>query len=149
MGIDIVFLNNKQRSMMADADRKALGKVAEMTEEATARTIYRLEGKIEDQICGYLAIRGVNHIVRQRRDKRTRTKIGTPDLIFAYVGIPCAWEIKTDDGDPSKEQIKVMRAMELDGWSTAIVRDVATAKTILDAMEKRKCHANPASSVEK
>ena len=135
MGIDLSDLNDKQRQMMSAADRRALGRSAMTTAEATTEALWRLEGAIEDDVVNYLTLRGVRRVIRQRRDKRTRTKKGTPDLIFSYRGLPCAWEVKRPGEDLREDQEKRRAEMLADGWHHETVRGVKVAQQILHGLD--------------
>jgi len=135
MGVDLSALNDKQRQMMSAADRRALGRSAMTTAEATAAALWRLEGEIEDDVVNYLGLRGVRRVIRQRRDKRTRTKKGTPDLIFAYRGLPCAWEVKRPGEDLREDQEERRTEMLADGWHHETVRGVEDAWKILNGLD--------------
>ena len=134
MGIDISSLNNRQLNMIDKKERIVFGKAGVTTEEATEKALDLLEGRIEDLIAGYLGVRGVQWVVRQRRDKRTRTKKGTVDMMFAYRGIPCAWEVKRPGQELRKDQEDCREKMIADGWRHETVRSVEEAKRILDAL---------------
>lgn len=136
MGIDLSSLNNRQLKMLDASAREKLGKAALTTEEAAENLDLRLEGETEDQIVDYLHLRGVGFVLRQRRDKRTRTKKGTPDLVFSWCNRAVAFEVKGPIGKASKEQEEVRDAMIADGWIWYLVRSVAEAKNFLEDIQR-------------
>lgn len=136
MGLDLSSLSNRQLNMISVKEREQFGKAALTSEEAAEKLDLRLEGEVEDQIVSYLTLRGVRFIVRQRRDKRTRTKKGTPDLMFSWFNRAVALEVKGPIGKLSPEQEKVRDAMQCDGWIWYLVRNVEEVKKILEAIAR-------------
>ena len=109
---------------MNPKDRKSLG--LKTSEEAIAVMQVRNELELQKQIVGYLRLRNIE-VIWQRTDKRTTTKRGTPDILFAVNSngfpTPCAWEIKYDRGVPSREQTDMMLRMQTapNAWRVRLI----------------------------
>jgi len=64
---------------------------------------------------------------------KAREKQGTPDLLFALAGRAVAVELKAVDGKVSEDQVRVMDAMERNGWECVVCRSFDAFKAFLDA----------------
>lgn len=91
---------------------------------------YNLEGKIQEQIVKALGALGV-HVIRSAMHRRTSNQKGTPDLLFAYRGIPYAIEVKRPGGKVRPEQEETLRALSRNGWRVAVLDDVQAAITFV------------------
>jgi hypothetical protein len=90
----------------------------------------KLEKQLQDQIAGHLEINGTV-VIRSRMDRKTTTRVGTPDLLFALKGRAIAIEVKRPGHKPSKEQLEMMRQMTANGWRCFVIDDYDEAvKTI-------------------
>lgn len=136
---------------MSDKDRKALGKAGMLPEEACAVADARSERELQKNIAQLLGTHGIFY-VRARMDKKTTTKKGVPDFLFAVqrryttltvdgrteiTSTPCAWEIKHGDGKLSDAQKDVREQLLKNGWEYAVIRTFADAVRNLTALENR------------
>lgn len=116
---------------MSKADRPK-GNAGKTRDEIKTEVSRKLEREIQSDIIGYLRTRDI-FVISQRFDKRSRTTVGTPDIIFVFKGTPFAWEVKALHGFLSSDQQAVSEAMLKDGWHWHLVRSVQQAKEILDS----------------
>jgi hypothetical protein len=125
--------------LLRPEDRKSLGKRGMTAAEAIEKAEIKNEGDLQIQIVSYLRLHGIEPIY-QRFGKKTRTKRGTPDILFAAeadIGSPigekrtvaCAWELKTETGDQSDEQIAMQKTLTTppNAWRYAIIRSLDEA----------------------
>lgn len=126
-------LPDRVKALMRPEDRKAMGKAGMTTEEALAKADLQAERDIQAGLAGLLAIREVTPLVMPFGKKSGCTP-GWPDLTFAYLGIPCAWEVKTVKGTCQPEQIKMRVKLERDGWRYEVVRSIEQARGILNQL---------------
>ena len=68
---------------------------------------------------------------RKRMDKPTSSRLGVPDFIGAFAGIPFGMEIKRPGQKPSAEQLAELAWMRKAGAQTAVVFSVEEAKDFL------------------
>ena len=68
---------------------------------------------------------------RKRMDKPTSSRLGVPDFIGAFAGIPFGMEIKRPGQKPSAEQLGELAWMRKAGAQTAVVFSVEEAKDFL------------------
>lgn len=110
-------------------DRKSLGKAGLLPEEALRKMEVKSERDLQNQIVGLLRLRGIEPIVSQF-GKKTRNNLGTPDIIFAAYGIPCAWELKmpkTGRSSIEQGQMAVRLSSPPNSWRHRIIKSVDEA----------------------
>lgn len=90
------------------------------------------EHEIQDEIVSFMRAKGIFPI-RSRFGKRSTINAGTPDLICAHNGKPFAFEVKTQSGKCSDEQLRVHEQMRANGWTVLVVRSV---EEVRDALRK-------------
>lgn len=116
---------------MDPKDRKSLGKAGVTSEEAERKRLARSERELQDQIANYLHYKGI-FFVRSRMDKKTTTRKGTPDFIFAarqhvgssdsfVIAFPTAIEVKVGNNTLTREQEEVRHQMLRNGWRYHVV----------------------------
>lgn len=125
---------------LSAADRKSLGRAGMTQEEALAKMEIKKEGQLQNQIVALLRLRGIEPIYQQF-GKKTRTKAGTPDILFAVedpnVGgdaIAFAWELKMErTGIESKEQIAMRKKLSTrpNCWRCFVITSLDQAREIL------------------
>lgn len=122
---------------LSPTDRKSLGKAGMTAEEALRKMEVKNEGVLQKQIVGLLRLRGIEPIV-SHFGKKTRNNLGTPDIIFAAFGIPCAWELKmpktgrTSDG---QTDMAVRLSTPPNSWRHRIIKSVDEAIAELKEIE--------------
>jgi hypothetical protein len=119
--------------LMSKEDRKSYGKAGKTREEIVKEVGAKLEREIQSDVIAFLRQRGIE-VICSRFGKRTTTKSGTPDLIFAVNGQAVAWELKTKDGTCSHEQEQMRDRLVANGWRWEVIRSVQEAKASLDKL---------------
>lgn len=132
--------------LMSPEDRKAFGKGALTAEDALAKAEVTNERELQKQIVGLLRLKGIEPIV-SRMDKRTSNNLGTPDIIFAVVGVAneavcddpifaCAFECKFAKSALSLDQqcMAVRMSTPPNGWRIKTIRSVDEAIAELKEM---------------
>lgn len=123
------------RCVPADV-RKTMGKSGQTADEAAAACVAKRESELQTQIEQMLNREGI-FVVRQRMDRKSNVRLGTPDLIFSvrhqghysdHRPVPCAWEIKMPRQKPRPEQVAAMEAMARDGWRVAVITSYDQAR---------------------
>jgi hypothetical protein len=110
---------------MSPEDRKALG--LRTLEEDMKRLVIKSEKELQNQIVAYANIRGIE-MFRQRMDKKTTTKKGTPDLFFCAMcnGFPrgVAIETKYGSGTCTRDQNDMHARMKTrpNAWDVRVIR---------------------------
>lgn len=128
----MTFLPDNILRLMDKKDRPK-GKAGKTLCEIFQENEKKSEKEIQKDIIGFLRLRNIVPI-HQRMDRRTTTATGTPDVLFAYHGIPFAWEIKTEKGKLRAEQEELHPRLEANGWRVSVVRSIQQAKEILDSI---------------
>lgn len=127
------------------AERKKLGTGQLSAEEALSKSQAKNERQLQVQIVNLLRLKGIEPLWH-RTDKRSAATIGWPDITFAVkhdtiwygdddngetidLYAACAWEIKFDKGQLSKEQqqMHVRLSTSPNGWRIRVIRSVDEA----------------------
>lgn len=95
------------------------------------------ESAFHEEIIDYVKSLGVHGIVHSRCDQATTVQVGVPDLLFAFQGAPVAFEAKVKGRKPTPAQLGWLKALELDGWTVAIVRSMADVVAVLEQAKLR------------
>jgi hypothetical protein len=114
------------RRKMRPEDRQPLGKAAMTMPEITAKAAVKLEKKLQEEIAGYLRMRGVT-FGYSRMDKRTSYTVGWPDFTLVINGRACFLEVKRPGKKPTEEQEKIMDGLLAAGASVRVVHSLAEA----------------------
>lgn len=130
-------LPNHVLRLMSPEDRAKLGPAGQLASEAIAKHETRLEKELQQQIGQYLRLLGVWFDQDSMAHRRRGTK-GAPDFIFAYRGIPCAVEAKTETGAVHPEQAQAHDAMRKNGWVVIIARSLVDVQGLLRAIDKEQ-----------
>jgi len=94
------------------------------------------EAKLQRDVEAYLGHNGVTWMFHERNSRGN--KAGTPDLLFAYAGRPCAIELKTEDGRLSDAQDRTHDAMRLGGWQVSVCRSIEEVKAFLAVVRNKE-----------
>lgn len=137
MGLDSKSLPDSFLRRMDKPDRKPLGKSGMTLEEFAEKNEWKNEREFHEKLCQYLQMKGIRTLVHSRMDRPSTNQAGTPDFLFVYQGIPCAWELKLPGKTPEPHQIECMDNMIKDGWSVHVVRSIGQAVEILRQIEDR------------
>lgn len=127
---------------MDPKDRKSLGKAGVTSEEAERKRLARSERELQDQIANYLHYKGI-FFVRSRMDKKTTTRKGTPDFIFAlpepgaWHGRPYAIEVKVGSNTLTREQEEVRLQMLRNGWRYFVVNQFSDFQLAIGKFNKQ------------
>lgn len=131
------------------AERKKLGTGQLSAEEALSKSQAKNERQLQVQIVNLLRLKGIEPLWH-RTDKRSAATIGWPDITFSVRGwrtisegedgessyitrtpfiSGCAWEVKFDKGQLSKEQqqMHVRLSTSPNGWRIRVIRSVDEA----------------------
>ena len=129
-------LPNNILKCMAPEDRKPLGKAGLTSEEALLREAFDRESKLQKLINNFLLLRGI-HGVWASTHKKTTTKKGTPDFLFAFRGVPVALEVKMEGRhlEPEQEAMRQKLTDRTNGWRHYLVTSVEQVKRIIDLIE--------------
>jgi hypothetical protein len=123
------------KRLMPVSERKAvLGEHALTTEEAVNIADAKSEKELQEQLLAYLEEHRGIVVFYSRMDRKTSNRKGQPDFLFAFKGIPVAWEVKTPIGKLRPEQEAIAPKLLANGWRYSVVRSVQQAKTILDEL---------------
>lgn len=117
---------------MKAEDRKALGKAGVTVAEGVEAQESRSERELQKDIVGLLKVNGVKEVTASRMDRRTTNRVGTPDLIFCFRGIACAWEVKRPRQNLRESQIEVAKRMVDDGYVVAAIRSLQDAVNAIE-----------------
>lgn len=94
------------------------------------------KGGIQDQIETWLKTQVPNcWWDRKRTDKKTTSRVGTPDFCGVYRGVAFALEIKRPGEKPTTEQLGELKWLELAGAKTKIVFSKDEAVEFLTALK--------------
>lgn len=85
------------------------------------------ETLIQDKVVDYLNERRILHW----RMSGATNLAGFPDLLLCYKGHFVALEIKTDDGAPTEQQLKVIKDINKNGGFGLIVKSVEDVEVAL------------------
>lgn len=128
-----MILPNNILKCMKPEDRAPLGKAGMTTEEAGAAFVAKRESELQSQIEQMLSREGI-YVVRQRTDRKSTVRIGTPDLLFAVNGQAVAWEVKMPKQHPRPEQVAAMEHMARNGWRVAVIHSYDEARLELQIL---------------
>lgn len=92
-------------------------------------------GGIQSEIEAYLKSLGFDiWYDLKRSDKKTTSRVGTPDLVGVYRGKAFAMEVKRPGGKPTAEQLGELMWLERAGAKTAVVYSVTEAINFLKSL---------------
>ena len=94
------------------------------------------ESKLEQDIEKFMNSKGIWQLARYQAQSNQN---GLPDRIYLYKGYLLGLELKTDEGKPTKLQLKKLDAINKNGGIGLIVRSVRTVEQLvkyIDAYEQ-------------
>lgn len=112
-------LNDKQKGLMSDADRKQFGKQGMTGAEGQARFANGEENKLHKVVKSYLDIYRIYYEC-EPFGRRTAVKAGRPDFRLCYKGRFIGIELKTIAGVVSREQVDTMDQIRAGGGIAAV-----------------------------
>lgn len=121
---------------MSPEDRGPLGKAGRTKAEIEAAIDKRAEREIQRTILNYLNLHGIVPLFSRFGVKSTMPP-GTPDILFAFNGRPCAWEIKTASGILSDDQMVMAGRLAKNGWCFQLIRSLDDARCALAQLKNR------------
>jgi hypothetical protein len=137
MGLDKTLLPDSLLRCVSAADRTAAGLPAPLEQSlaaAVTRNEHKREKELQNQIDGWLRIRGITAI-RSGTHRKTSNNVGCPDLIFCVRGRACALEAKLPGQKPTPEQERFMCALAKDGWFVKVVHSLDEARAAVAEAE--------------
>jgi hypothetical protein len=126
-------LNDKQKGLMSDEDRKQFGKEGMTGAEGQARFANGEENKLHKIVKSYLDIYRIYYEC-EPFGRRTAVKAGRPDFRLCYKGRFIGIELKTVAGVVSKEQVDTMDQIRAGGGIAAVCYSLNDVISVL-----RKC----------
>jgi len=133
MRISMMDLNDKQKGLMSDEDRKQFGKEGMTGAEGQARFANGEENKLHKIVKSYLDIYRIYYEC-EPFGRRTAVKAGRPDFRLCYKGRFIGIELKTVAGVVSKEQVDTMDQIRAGGGIAAVCYSLNDVISVL-----RKC----------
>lgn len=124
-------LPDKAKMQMLASDRSKLGKAGRTMIEIDAKNEAKSERELQEQIAGLLRIKCI-YFVRSRMDRKTTTKVGTPDFLVCLNGRFEGWEIKVGNNGLSDEQRAACLQIIQSGGMARLITTLDRAKQIID-----------------
>lgn len=90
------------------------------------------ESKLEQDIERFMQRKGIWQLARYQAQSNQN---GLPDRIYLYKGYLLGLELKTDEGKPTKLQLKKLDAINKNGGIGLIVRNVEIVKYLIDVID--------------
>lgn len=88
------------------------------------------ERELQNLIENWFRLQGIPAF-RQRMDKRSNMKVGTPDFIVCHQGGFYAFEVKVGNNVLTKEQNDCLNEIETAGGQSWVVRSLSEVKRII------------------
>lgn len=114
-------LTDKMLGMMSAEQRAPLGKAGVTYAEANAKAEVRSEKQLQTLCENYARQHGIPFF-RQRMDRKSNMKIGTPDAFMCVRGQFVAIEFKVGKNQLTQEQADCLRDIVKNGGDAVIVR---------------------------
>lgn len=92
------------------------------------------ESKLEQDIEKFMQRKGIWQLARYQAQSNQN---GLPDRMYLYKGYLLGLELKTDEGRPTKLQLKKLDAINKNGGIGLIVRNVETVEKLIDNIDKQ------------
>ena len=90
------------------------------------------ESKLEQDIERFMQRKGIWQLARYQAQSNQN---GLPDRMYLYKGYLLGLELKTDEGKPTKLQLKKLDVINKNGGIGLIVRNVETVKYLIDVID--------------
>lgn len=132
-----MILRDEALKRIAPEERAKMGKAGMLASEAHEIAVAKCERELQGMLVNLLRLNGVNFVLNQRFGVKSTAPKGTPDIVFSYRGVCCAWEAKMPKEKPRQDQLDVMRDMTADGWQCHVVTSVDQALSLLAAMKEQ------------
>jgi hypothetical protein len=123
-------LPNSFLRCMSPEDRASLGKADQTFEGACEKGELKSEKELQRLIANWLTINEI-YFVRQRMDKKSNLREGTPDFLVCFKGQFIALEVKVGGNHPTPEQERELQAVRDSGGKAFPVRSLDEVRTIL------------------
>ena len=90
------------------------------------------ESKLEEEVERYMQRKGIWQLARYQAQSNQN---GIPDRLYLYKGYLLGLELKTDEGKPTKLQLKKIEEINKNGGVGIIVRDIETIKELIKTID--------------
>ena len=90
------------------------------------------ESKLEQEVARFMQHRGIWQLARFQAQSNQN---GLPDRLYLYKGVLLGFELKTDEGKPTKLQLKKLEAINENGGIGVIIRNVNTVASIINLID--------------
>lgn len=111
---------------LPDSIRKKMGKAGMTIAEALSSAEAKSERQLQDQIASLLTRSGV-WFARQRMDRKSNLRVGTPDFLLCVDGKFVAWEVKLPSGATTLEQDHELEEIKKCGGTALVIRSYREA----------------------
>ena len=95
------------------------------------------ESKLEEQVEKFMKSKGIWQLARYQAQSNQN---GLPDRIYLYKGYLLGLELKTDEGTPTKLQLKKIDEINYNGGIGLIVRDVKVIEQLIKLIDAYKSY---------
>lgn len=86
------------------------------------------EGKLEEQVERFMRSKSIWQLARYQAQSNQN---GIPDRLYLYKGYLLGLELKTDEGKPSKLQLKKIEEINKNGGIGLIIKNVETVEYLI------------------
>jgi hypothetical protein len=118
--------------LMSPDDRAALGKAGRTFDECEEVRENKAEKDLQDDIEQWCVHQSPPVVCyRQRMDRKSNMRVGTPDLLICAAGRFIGLECKVGKNKPTDDQERELKAIQSAGGTSAVVRSLAEAKRII------------------
>lgn len=90
------------------------------------------ESKLEEEIEKFMNKRGIWQLARYQAQSNQN---GLPDRLYLYKGYLLGLELKTDEGTPTKLQLRKIDEINKNGGIALIVRDIETVEHLIGCID--------------
>lgn len=138
-----MILRNETLKRIAPAERAKMGKAGLLASECHDIAVAKCERELQGQLVNLLKLKGVNFPMPQKFGVKTTVPKGTPDILFTYRGISCAWEVKMPTGKLSPDQVDAIKDLTADGCQCVVIRSYDEGLKELARLEGLAAPADP------
>lgn len=97
------------------------------------------EGKLEEQIERFMKRKGIWQLARYQAQSNQN---GIPDRLYLYKGYLLGLELKTDEGEPTKLQLKKIDEINENGGIGLVIRDIETVEQLIRCIDSWSKYAD-------
>ena len=90
------------------------------------------ESKLEEEVEKFMRDKGIWQLARYQAQA---SQYGIPDRLYLYKGYLLGLELKTDEGKPTKLQLKKIDEINKNGGIALIVRNIKTAEKLIQYID--------------